>query len=604
MKKTRDEIIADNPVEDYCEQIGIELKGTGNERKAKCPFHKDDSPSFSVNISKQVWQCLAGCGGGSVIDLLARHEGISIGQALQKLSGEPGTAKTRTPAPAAPHASRSTVSLKSPPVVSDDQPKEKFKFVCAYDYRDAKGDLSFQACRMQRPNPKKPAGYEKTFMQRRPAGKEGVWFWNMEGVERVLYQLPKILKTQGAIVVAEGEKDCDNLYKIGFVATTNVGGAGKWMEPYSDVLKDREVILCGDNDDAGRKHTDEILKSLAGKAKSVRLVRIPEPFKDVTEFLNSITSDTPDLLLEKQFAAFSKLVDESPVLDKGLDIPIQSMGELEVEFISSLKQAKERSLEMKVWLPKFHSVRPIVAGELITIIAATKVGKTAIAQNLMMNAAPLKILNFQQELPESLSFERFVAMGTKTPAREVYHQYISQQSPGAIDWRGAGRINHIYSCHKTRLTPDQIEELIVKSELKIGERPAIFVVDYIQLCGGKGKRYENVTDAAEGMKVVAKRTKTIGIVLSQRGRAGNADKEDQFLEVKLTDGKESGGIENSSGLVLGAWRDESDKTLMIIKVLANTKGFSGLKVPCDFDGETLTITQREEKVIEDKDVPA
>ena len=592
--KTRDEIIAENPLEDYCAKIGIELKGSGSERKAKCPFHKDGTPSFCVNVTKQVWACKAGCGSGSVIDLVMRHEGVAMPEAMARLANEAQPDRKQPT-----NQPRPNVSLK-PAIVAKTEPLEKPKFVCAYDYRNADGKIVFQAVRLERKNPAKLSGYDKSFMQRRPVGQDE-WVWNMEGVERVIYNLPKIKKSSNPVFICEGEKDCDNVSKLGWVTTTNVGGAGKWMDSYSESLRDRVVILCGDNDDPGRKHVDMVLKSLAGKATSVRLLRIPEPHKDVSDFLATIGGETDESRLENQFNALSKLVEDAPVLDKGLDIPLQSMAELEIEYVKSMKLAKERSFELKKWLPKFDSIRPMVPGELITIIAATKVGKTAIAANLMMAAGPMKILNFQQELPDSLSFERLCAMGTGTKARDVYKEYIQHQRPGAIDWRTPGKLDHITSCHQTRLSCDQIEELIVKSELKIGARPAIFVVDYIQLCGGNGKRYENVTDAAEGMKVVAKRTKTIGIMLSQRSRAGNADKEDQYLEVKMTDGKESGGIENSSGLVLGAWRDETDKTLMTIKVLANTKGFSGLKVPCDFDGERMLITQRSD--IDPADVP-
>ena len=34
----------------------------------KCPFHEDETPSFSVNDKENYWNCFSGCGGGSVID--------------------------------------------------------------------------------------------------------------------------------------------------------------------------------------------------------------------------------------------------------------------------------------------------------------------------------------------------------------------------------------------------------------------------------------------------------------------------------------------------------------------------------------------------------
>jgi hypothetical protein len=42
-------------------QLGIELKGSGVWRMAKCPFHDDDNPSMGVNIKHGGFICHA-CG--------------------------------------------------------------------------------------------------------------------------------------------------------------------------------------------------------------------------------------------------------------------------------------------------------------------------------------------------------------------------------------------------------------------------------------------------------------------------------------------------------------------------------------------------------------
>ena len=591
MKKDRTQIIAENPIQEYLASRGILLLGTGAEKKCKCPFHEDGTPSFAVNVNTNLWQCYAGCGGGSIIDLKMRMENLSLPEVMLLLGGEETFGSQMSAGVAKRNVERAQMAKpvsEKPASISDNPVKPKL--VCTYDYRNAKGELVYQACRLE----------PKSFRQRRPVA-DGKWIWNMEGIERVLYRLPQVLKTTQPIFICEGEKDCDNVARLGWVATTNVGGAGKWLDAYSDTLAGKEVILCGDNDKPGQEHMDKVLASLAGKAKLVRWVKIPAPFKDVTDWMESLNGFSTDMSLEEhQHAQLTKLIDEAPMFDKGLNLPIQSMAELEVEFKRSVAAAETRSLDFSSFLPTLGQVvRPMIGGELVTIIAATKVGKTAIAQNLMRKAAPLKILNFQQELPAALSFERFAAMATNTPAREVYARYKQGQT---VAWQDGG-LGHIFSCHKTRLTCQQIEELILKSELKIGELPAVFVVDYIQLMGGKGERYERVSDAAEGMKTVCKNTGCIGIMLSQRNRAAVQGQDDATVPVRLTDGKESGGIENSSGLVLGAWRDVDDMSKLWIKVLANTKGQAGKEIACNFDGERLLITERIEQEVAAIDIP-
>lgn len=64
---------------------GIELKGTGEQRKALCPFHTDTRPSLNINLQKRVFNCFV-CGvGGNVIDFVAKlDKGVSnVRQAAQ-----------------------------------------------------------------------------------------------------------------------------------------------------------------------------------------------------------------------------------------------------------------------------------------------------------------------------------------------------------------------------------------------------------------------------------------------------------------------------------------------------------------------------------------
>jgi hypothetical protein len=118
-----------------------------------------------------------------------------------------------------------------------------------YCYRDRNGELLSQ---LQRYDP-------KAFRQRRPDGNGG-WVSNLDGVERVLYRLPELLAADPArrVYVVEGEKDADNLAALGFVTTTNPGGAGKWNASYSEVLCGRSVVILPDNDEAGRTHAEQV----------------------------------------------------------------------------------------------------------------------------------------------------------------------------------------------------------------------------------------------------------------------------------------------------------------------------------------------------------
>lgn len=53
----------------FAEMINREVD-LNSEPKQCCPFHKEDTPSFSYSADKGVWRCFGGCHvGGDVVDL-------------------------------------------------------------------------------------------------------------------------------------------------------------------------------------------------------------------------------------------------------------------------------------------------------------------------------------------------------------------------------------------------------------------------------------------------------------------------------------------------------------------------------------------------------
>jgi hypothetical protein len=147
-----------------------------------------------------------------------------------------------------------------------EQASRQRKGVTTYDYHDQDGQLLFQVVRYD----------PKDFRQRRPDGNGG-WIWKLDGVDRVLYRLPELLRAAPytTVFICEGEKDCNALHERGLIATTNPGGVGKWLPSMSEPLRDRNVVILPDNDEAGEKHADNVAGALQGIAKSARVLRLP-----------------------------------------------------------------------------------------------------------------------------------------------------------------------------------------------------------------------------------------------------------------------------------------------------------------------------------------
>jgi len=581
---TRSEFIADNPIEAVLASRGFLLQGNGSERKCKCPFHEDGTPSFSVNVDKQAWKCMAGCGGGGVIDLLAKFEGITPVQLIQregitKDGGAPNTpAQRKSPAPA--KAAPKTPPPVSAPKAVEPEDELDWKVAKTYDYQNQFGEMVFQVVRLQADNPKKASGYSKTFRQRRRDDRGG-WVYNMEGVERMLYRLPEVLKGKEVWLV-EGEKDADNLVRLGFNATCNVGGAGKWLDGYTVTLKGKTVILCGDTDQPGVDHMDMVFDSINGSVKKLKKIRLPSAVKDVSDFIATF----PDDAAASQ-ALRDLMLDAVPFL-RGVSVPIHSIAELEAKYINFVRRMSTSAFQFSSWLPSLRTLRPVTPGQLVLFIGKTGIGKTAILSNLSDRVRPMPTLFFELELPDEDMFERYMAMKMMLSCRTIEENYKGGDQIGEeqID----ETFGHVFISSQSKVTVDQIAKTITQSSLRIGERPRVVLIDYAGLVQGHGKgRYEKQSSVAEDLKVLAKETNTIMIVSAQVARKKG---DDDVPEVGLNDARDSGSWEQSAQLVFGAWRDPNDASLMTLKVLKATKGGAGTEVKCNYDLNTLRITER------------
>jgi Protein of unknown function (DUF3631) len=159
--------------------------------------------------------------------------------------------------------------------------------VARYTYRAADGTPYLQVQRTA----------AKDFYQHHWDGEK--WLKGAPDGPKIPYCLPELLAAPSTapIYICEGEKDCDNLAKLGFVATCNSEGADtgtgkKWTPDLNQYFKDRAVYVLADNDDKGRKHAQHVARNLDSVAASVRVVELPDlPAKgDVSDWLKSDTA--------------------------------------------------------------------------------------------------------------------------------------------------------------------------------------------------------------------------------------------------------------------------------------------------------------------------
>ena len=75
----------------------VKLKKAGKNYTARCPFHDEKTPSFSVNPDKQFYYCF-GCGaGGNALGFVMDYESLDFPQAVETLASSAGLQVPREP---------------------------------------------------------------------------------------------------------------------------------------------------------------------------------------------------------------------------------------------------------------------------------------------------------------------------------------------------------------------------------------------------------------------------------------------------------------------------------------------------------------------------
>ena len=219
------------------------VRRSGNGWMCRCPSHDDRQASLSIAEGEEgiLCYCQSGCRTEDVL--------TALGLEMKDLFTKP----------------------------------DKEEPEAIYSYVDEEGTELYQSVRMP----------SKRFMQRHfdpfaPGTDGGGWVWNMQGVRRVLYRLPEVVKAvQGGttIYIVEGEKDAEALVALGKTATCNPMGAGKWRPEYTEPLKGaKSVIIVADKDKPGRDHANDVRAFLKEFVGEVWIVEAKEG-KDVSDHL-------------------------------------------------------------------------------------------------------------------------------------------------------------------------------------------------------------------------------------------------------------------------------------------------------------------------------
>jgi hypothetical protein len=431
-------------VEELLRLTGARRKGKGWE--ALCPAHADSDPSLSIDErdGKILVHCHAGCSQEAVL--------ATLGTEARKLLLN----------------------------TSDD----RRRIVAEYPYDDENGQLLFQVVRFD----------PKGFCQRRPDGNGG-WIPNLLGTRRVLYRLPEVLASEFTIV-CEGEKDVEAAREMGFVATCNPGGAGKWREEYSECFNRKQVAIIADADTSGRAHAQQIAASLHLRAEYVKVLELPDS-KDLAEWAER--GGTKEALLE----LIRKAPDWKPA-------SVESTGSPQSGFqLTSLRDLMSEPEEQISWL--LADILP--AGGLSVLSAKPKVGKSTFARCLS-----LAVARGEPFLDRATTKGRVIYLALEEKRSEVRRHFEDL---------GATGDEEIY-IHAASAPQDAVPELC---QLTKRIRPVLIVVDplfkFVRIRDEKA--YAEVCNAIEPLLTLARSSGAHVLLSHHSGKMERPDATDSIL---------------------------------------------------------------------------
>jgi len=498
------------------------VRRSGDGYVALCPAHEDKHPSLSVTPADED-QVLVNC-----------HAGCTFEEIAEKL----------------------------------DLPKPEGgrEILEAYNYHDTEGNLVYQVVRF----------WPKEFRQRRPDG--GGWIWKLDGTDRLPYRLPKIIKAveEGRrVFLTEGERDVHSLENLGFVATCNSGGAGKWYPSMTEALQGAHVIILPDNDEAGEKHTQHVNGELTG-AKSVEVCRLPDlpPKGDVTDWVRA--GGTAEEL--------KKLVTEGgrPQRYTLLDA-VKSVGKWRTETMPEGIDYPWGGVNRKT-----RGLRP---GWFCILAGYPSAGKTAAALEVLFTASKRGkrvLLNSLEMNAEEIGIRLTQRWGLDTD--RLYRGALTDEDREAMDIaENFPFYSNVELVHERKMS--ELEAIVAD------RRPELVVVDYIGIMDMEGDNsYEGTTRLSQSLKSLAREYAVPVLALSQLSRPQDKHK---VTPPTMFDLRASGALEADADQIIIVFRDDSQDERESVSegrfIIAKSRhAKAGQPVKFNFDGRQQIFTEIDE----------
>lgn len=284
-----DAIRARYPLADYCEGRGIKLRHSGGSLVGKCPMHGEVNGAAFVVFNDGHWKCFGKCQkSGDVIDLEQALGGGTLAEAAERL----GAVYQAAPLMRAPRVqTEKLVPTRDNPFAIPYRMTDPELRVCveaAERLLRNKTAIKSIACRRGwKPETIRNLALEPS-LGITDDGKLAFLYesglkvrWKENGERRFGWRFGKNWLWRGSLIqqaktvwITEGETDAIGLVDRGFegdgeTVVVALPGAAFAIDPWCFLFAGKRVVLCPDNDEAGRKCCQHLLRMLQGVASEV-----------------------------------------------------------------------------------------------------------------------------------------------------------------------------------------------------------------------------------------------------------------------------------------------------------------------------------------------
>lgn len=287
--RDKDDVLRHIDTADLVRRLKIQIAHMGTEEWAcHCPFHKDDDPSFSINIKTGLWYCHA-CGEkGNPISLYMRIRGVEFRAAVEEL-GEIYGVPASAPAARWRAAHQRTLTPQHVTLWEQQLWKNTEKLQWLREHRGYTDEtikafhLGWNGEHYTIPVYDEQGRLDNVRIYNPGHKPKFRWF---KPAEPNLWPLSNLQYSD--ILLCEGEPDCILANQLGFHAITGTAGAGTFRPDWAAKLAGKKIVICYDIDEAGQAGAERAAEVIAREAAEIRIIQLPitnPPNGDLTDYI-------------------------------------------------------------------------------------------------------------------------------------------------------------------------------------------------------------------------------------------------------------------------------------------------------------------------------